>query len=65
MNDLGISVMTVTGGRSVCSSGPPEDPENLSVVQLGIIRVGNSAAPQTQEADTPGLNPSSLAQQDL
>lgn len=46
-----------------------EDREKLSIsasqhlIQLGIIRVGNSAAPQTQEADTPGLDPSSLAQQ--
>lgn len=26
--------------------------------QLGIIRVGNSAAPQTAETDGPGLDPS-------
>lgn len=30
--------------------------------QLGIVRVGNSAAPQTLETDGPGLDPSSLAQ---
>lgn len=33
--------------------------------QLGIIRIENSAASQTQEADAAGLGPSSLPQQYL
>lgn len=33
--------------------------------QLGIIRIGNSAAPQTQEADAARLGPSNLPQQYL